>query len=1413
MKMALDDENDLQDDSELDNSVNDSPITSAASNAPDFVKDIASKNSSMPMNMDYQFVPKNPYTLNGNDVDNSSDPNIKGIQESPGYFQTATAEAYNFNVTAQASHALYEKNNQVDPLDDPKPADWTPKTDVSKFVNIRPENMQYIMDATGPKDQDYRLQRVMSEQQHDDALADGSFVAKLVGGVVGIFTDPVSYIPIAGWAKYGKIGAGFLKNAARAAPGSLAYASLSAGAEQADKINGNLADFVTDTFTRTVFGSALFGFGGLLSTSAEHMNLWNARNLAKDHFDGIDYKMQMDKEGKITGFKAVDTTGSLSAAKVSLAQDMANSTFAKSGLFKIPGAILNAPGIKTVAEKIADIPYAKDVGHAVGNAAQLLYKYAGGQIPVLLNSPFAAVRGYVDRFVDHGILTEGVLQGGTAPKRFADMMKQTGANIRYLSTQMNALHLIRNGFDIKNRAAGSVLDVGLNLHAKTLGVLSKDIDKTGYIAREQFDDEVEEVLRTKNASEHAAVNDAANMMRKHMDETYSAYRKAYNLPEDWMPPKTADGYLMRVYNTPYMNVNLDPWISTISNWLKDADQVITNRMEPINTLSQTIKDFESKNTQAVNILANIDAKRIENPSFTPIEKGTTTHIPGENEKTLTPYTNELVPGSPVHTLNEMRTRLRSMKDELENELRSNPDLQLHVHDWNALSANEAQQLKEHTKKLRSIENEIEKQQASIREAKVQASKKLSSAKGQAKIEKAVPKSKNYVESKSIVATEEQKLRDLQESHFIEDSRLQQKIQNGEIPQRLVTRVPNKERFEFKDPNDRLRFRETYADEAARNYVTDEEGIHKYRKAHAKAYYNTIMSQTPEETINQVMGKYTGEKPANPVAKRTLLVPDEILYQNGFMSKDLMSKIANYTTYLARRTHLKNTFAEVTHGGGIEKILEEVNSNHSEVHTALNERKTELSKKLENLDLTPKEKKAIQGQIKNVEKEIVSKRKRLDADTDSMKHIYEKAMGMRSYKKGTETAKSVIMSLTAIGNLPFVPFTQLNDLSAIALQHGVWPFIRDGMYPVVQSLFGMMKSKDSEAFRNTAPSIHLALQDVSSGYADRNWGAQTNPYLNMGRLVGGLEKVAHASSNFTLTNYIDNYLQRMSSSVIQSEFMRILTAFKAGTMSKKDGIYIRKYGIDPNKWADRMTEAFKKDGGGKTALGGYQSLHYKWEDIEAANEFGDAIFRGVKDTQIQAGLADSPFWSDNPLGAIIKGFSGWGFASVNRYLIPAMQNPDAQKLLGILCMVGTGALIDPMRRMARGESPYSPNSTPQQEAWAAFNNSGVFSQIANLLADANMLTGDRLLGNLKNDKYKDRTMTGLLGPSWGQANRLKDVISAAATGEWNKADMNKAARMTPFANSSWTYWLTKKFIDGMNIPENRRQAHALKEINQ
>lgn len=1341
----------------------------------DYAKDILLKkknNAIIPTDMEMQWLDNVPYAVKSNAIPQGKSESFPGNIEKTGFFETAAAEAYEFNATFEALNVGYDKVDESIIRNDIAPPGWSPKQDPSKFLNIESQYMGYLFEATNPRDLDFRINKVRQEQHHDEILANGSMTARIFGGIAGALTDPVSYIPIVGFAKYAKFAPTIMKSAARAFPGIATTSVLQAAAKQSDKVNGNIHDFLLESFTNTVFGSVLFGGLGAGGLLLNKMELWNIRKLAQDSMNGIDYKLHLTDKGEVKGFTAFDTTNSLSAAEVSKAQEIADSSFAKSGIFKIP---------------------------YVGEGALKLFSMPGlgSPLPRLLTHKYETVRAAVARIASNNIVTEGMLKGFAKAPTFSDLMSKEFASMKAISSQVNALFLERNGVDIKSRLPRNVAEVGLGLYNSTLKKLIPELNKTSWIDRDQFYDEVQTALRTGQSSEHAAVNDAAAIFRKKIDDTYAKWREAYNLPKEWMPPKTSEEYLMRVYNLPYMNVNEDAWIKAVSGWLEKADNIITERMKPIEDLENEITNFKEHYDKAFKELGirqlQLHPSReiayteqqgvaIREYVIPPTKYGKKRR--GERETKLESYEDVMA------EYHAMENELSALKQTLQNELRNNPDLQLHVDDWNALSHDESEELKALLKPQKEILKKIDEQKEIISDLKKKKSAKLITTKKQPTVEKAKPHAAEFQEQQEIVDEAELKLHELQNEYQTEYDRIQQLAHEGKINPRFYTKKPESFEYQFKNPDNKLKFRERYNTE--KNPVTAE--------AHAKAYYNTIMNQTAEHTIAQVMGRMTGNAAENHLKSRSILIPDEIIAP--FMTKDLMAKVNNYVSYLARRTHLKTVFNDVSVDGGFEPLIANLAKEHEQFRAPLNSKLTELREKLK----TSENKTEIQKQINKIEKELIKDKKTFDSAKKDLNHLYNKMMGINNESFRQKQIRSAIMSFTAMANLPFVPFSMINDLSAIGLQHGLWPFIRDGVYPIIQSLGGILKTKDSEELRKAAPSIHLALQDVLNGYAHQNWSSDTQPYLNLGKWVSGLEKIAHSNANFTGTNYIDNGLQHITSAVSSAEFMRILHAHQAGTMTEKEGLYLLKYGIDPKIWGDRMVNAFKKDGGGKTKLGGYRSAFWQWSDMEASNHFGDAVFRAVKSTQIQRGIADSPFWADNFLGSLVHGFAGWTYASLNRYVIPSMQKADFQVLLGISFMLGTGALVSPMRRIARGEEPYKPDQTPTQIAYEAFSDSGYFSYFSNALNYANVLFQPEFMKNLKNDKYKDRTRVGLLGPWLGTANRSADIVGMVASREFNETDAKKAARMVPYANSSWTYWLSKRLVESIGLPKTRAAAH-------
>ena len=1032
---------------------------------------IRQASSKLPLPMQFQYTPGVSYNMGGEAPKEGYGLSTteKGINEnkSPGFFATAGAEFYDFNSTAKLLHAGYEKLGEPGFIEhafmqDVPKEDFNPTQDAEVFLGINQENLHYLMGATGKKDQQYRRQRILEQQGHDEKLTNGSTFAKIIGGIAGAITDPVSYIPIAGWAKYGKLAPTIFRAAARTLPGISSAALIQAGAKQADAINKNLSDFVIDAGINTAFGTALFGLSAGAGLLAERMELWNLKEMYKSFANGVDFKFNLSEKGEIKGIQAFDTDGSAGAAEVSKAQEIANSSFLKSGVFKLP----------YIGDGLLYLKGLPGVGSPLVNMATSHYK---------------TMRAFATNAFDSVFITEGINKGIAAPKSFEFQMKKEFAGLRAVSAQMNALHLERMGFDIKPRVAQDLTKVGLGLYNKSLKLMQQDRDKFGWVSRDSFDDEVQQVLIGGEQSQHAAVNSAAAIIRPMLDKTIKSFNEAYGRNQEILSPKMASEYLMRVYDKNYLNVNKLQFVQVIADYFKEADETIATRMQPIKQLEEEVKALTTKHE-----------KFIRKPNLTDQQ------VKLSSDK-----------------IDKKKIDLRVAQEQLQNELRTNEDLKYHVEDWHALSADEANELKGILKPLDKLNKDAEEQKAVVAQLKSQKSKSRQSAiKG-----KTVETAKKHVSAEeshaSKIKAEEDKLNEIQAKIQDEKHDLYMRARNGEINSKFY--YP--ETHELKDPNYRLKFRDVYES-------------HIHRETHAKAAWSSIMHMNPEDLIADVMGKVTGNSKENHLKARSLLVPDKLLYANNFMTKDLMAKVNNYVLYFSLRTHLKNTFKEVTLEGGIEPLVEKLRLEHEANRSSLDKNKDKIKKQLSKLDPEKdgEKIKKLQEKSSKVDKSINKESKKLDSAISYMNKSYERMMGTRKRENLEVVTQGVIRSLTAMANLHFVPLTQVADLGAMALQHGTWEFVRDGIAPFLESIGGLLKTKDSEAVRRACPHVHLGLQDVNNGIADKNISMEAQPYFNLGPWVAGVEKLAHFSGNADLTTYIDNMTQRMSGSIIQSKLM-------------------------------------------------------------------------------------------------------------------------------------------------------------------------------------------------------------------------------------------------------------------------------------
>lgn len=1201
------------------------------------------------------------------------------------------------------------------PLNDPVPPNYSPSDDEANFAGLEQKYHGYVLQARSPREAQIRYYDALEKQRQEEYFNRGSLTARILGTLGAAAISPSTYIPLGRMVKAASVSRELINNIPKVMPGLAASAAAHEALVQTQDIGGSMQEFMTDTFRDITLGTLFMGAGAGLTHAFKGVNMWNARRAVNELYEGVELKPVVDETGAVTRIQAVGDS-SVGAAKLDEAQKFADSTFAKTGLFAIPY-----------------------ISGMLGAGASKI-----NPIVRMITSPFETMRGFGDRVASHGITTEGILKGEAAPEKFEVLMGQLNADNNVLAWTLKGLHLERNGIDANNRMTGML--------KKTRARWKED----GYIDEETFGREVNAVLINEVESEHGAVNQAASLIRAKLDSMYLAFRKAYNLPETWMSPKTARAYMMRVYDTEFMRLNQQRWEDVVTEWLAKADSEIAERMAPIRELEQKLASYREHHD---NLISSRTA------SAEDLKKA------GRDTKA-------------AYQL------LQQEKAKLQNELRHSEDLRMHVEDFAALSHDEATELKELLKPLRTLEKEAEKQKAEVDRVKSLLQKARQSAR-KAKTSDASDRNLDKVLSlEKSLASHEEDLHIRNDKVMVEEDRLQALAQEGGINRHLYDPIPDSQLVKFKDPNNRLSMRNPY-----------ESNFH--RQAAARAYYDTIMNQTAEDTIQQAMGRLVGNMAENPLGRRTLLIPDHVLYDEKFLSTNLIANVANYRNTLGRRTFLKNVFKDVTLEGGIAPIAERLNIEFKNMRAKLVNQKSSFEKQLKTPDISAAEKRKATTGITKTDKQIVTLDKQFKIAKEDMQNSYNKMMGKTRGSEKMRAFSNATRNFAVATKLGAVPLTMSTDAMGTVFKHGFWPTIRDGILPMLQNASNLIKQGKGSAYRENAAHAHLGITQLTAATSDRNWNAIAQPYTPLGgKISNGMEKMAHLSGSVYFTNQAENFLQRIVANIVQSKIMRYMMDYEAGTLKPKDLEKLLTYGIDPKVWSSRFIEGWSKAGKDGNGFGGFQSRYWEWADLEASNKISDAIYRATTDTVIRRGMFDAPFAFDDPWIAILTTFKGYTMASLTRYMIPLLQRPDAEKLTGLMLMMMAGATVTPLRRIVKGEDPIQDDDNMFKNAIV---DSGVFSVVGESIELANVLTQGRLLKS-QNDRYRHRTLAGALaGPVVGMGDDFLHVLNMAGSGNYNQTDLNKMARLVPFMQAWYLRGLSNKMVESVGLPETYADA--------
>ena len=608
---------------------------------------------------------------------------------------------------------------------------------------------------------------------------------------------------------------------------------------------------------------------------------------------------------------------------------------------------------------------------------------------------------------------------------------------------------------------------------------------------------------------------------------------------------------------------------------------------------------------------------------------------------------------------------------------------------------------------------------------------------------------------------------------LDKNALNSMARSGKINQKFFT-LRNDE-IVFRDPNGEPSFVKTYATK-------------KSRMNAAYSLRQSILGNSPMALTDAVLGHGIHPGMERPIytKERSVLIPQEVLNDAGYLDNDLTKSMHAYMGSMGKRIGLKKAFKESYGIDGLKGLL----------NKGLEEYKAKEAEIL----------KKPSGQKRN--KELSKLKKEYNNAVSDITAMYDIYHG-RYDKLGSSTTSQglhILRNLAYSTKLGALPIAQLTDITSSLLRTGFIPWLTKGVIPHLKTLNKMLKTKDAKILKESAAKSLLALNHVSSNLQNSWFHSNSMSYESkLGKLVKASEWLAHKSSNFSFANAIENINESIAERSFQSDIMKACHDYLAGKATKAQKIQMARIGIQLEEDARPLVDQFNKYGGTSSFNGlAYDSNYQNWLDADLQQRMVMSVRRGVSDVVVKRQLFSGPLLLNNPIMGTLFMFNGWAFAATGRYLIPTMQSADSKALLGFLAMSAVSVWQEPLRRIVNGKDAFTDEDDLQKITLQGVMQNGFFGILPSAVEGLNLAFHNELIPKLQGERYKDRNLR-IGGAGIDYVNDVFNLLGMAYSGKINQNDVKRSARLLPFIGNFYIRGLINQMIDGLEIPETRAEA--------
>ena len=463
---------------------------------------------------------------------------------------------------------------------------------------------------------------------------------------------------------------------------------------------------------------------------------------------------------------------------------------------------------------------------------------------------------------------------------------------------------------------------------------------------------------------------------------------------------------------------------------------------------------------------------------------------------------------------------------------------------------------------------------------------------------------------------------------------------------------------------------------------------------------------------------------------------------------------------------------------------------------------------------------IKDEYSKLQKKVIDKPKELKkliaAEEKDLANIFalrDRMLGTYGYSANPDSGlyrfQKQVKQFNVATKLGDVVMSSQSDIGRAVGVEGYTKFLSSQLIPIAR----LMTSKKGRAYalkrRDELHGFNIGAEVAGNG----RFNSLADIMDDFGRhtkLERGLNTIGAKFGQISLMSYHNSFWKEITSNGIMHKVNRALDAFSKGKASAKQKTALSKSGFDETS-IKAINKQLKKHGENYKGVIFPNIADWDAGTRDLAELYYGVISSEVNSTIITPGVGSMPLWTSKELLNLTAQFKSFSMASIEKTLIPMIQNFDASQAQGLSAMIMTGALVYMYKQWAAGnEIPTDPKLLVQQ----GIDRSGVlgyFMDINNAIEHGS--SGEyglsKILGTNHLQKFYHQSDTDTLynlfgGPTGGTAKDILEVGKAPFNGV-NQKTVHAFRKMIPLQNMIGVRQtldlMEKEFNNTIGIPKN------------